>query len=91
MIHDAWMRPHSKGYVLDGHVDYEVRITPLVDVVSEETVLSVPTRKWKGCRSEVERSAYYSSLTGKDIASMKACVKGAIESSAFVLKNLLGV
>ncbi len=89
MAQDAWMRPHSKGYVLDGHVDYETRITPLVDIVFEETKLSIPNRKWKGCRSEVERSAYYSSLTGKDIASMKACVKGAIESSAFIIKNLL--
>ena len=89
MLHDAWMRPHSKGYVLDGHVDYETRITPLVDIVFEEMTLSIPNRKWKGCCSEVERSAYYSSLTGKDIASMEACVKGAIESSAFVIKNLL--
>lgn len=87
-LQDAWMRPHSHGELLNGHKDYEAIITHLVNTLDFSSCVT-PIREWKGSRTEVERSAYYSYISERDIESMKSIIRNAVEATMFALKNLL--
>lgn len=91
MAHDACIFHHGKGLVLKGHRDYEALMGASLNDIVKTLKLSVPKRKWQGSRKEVERNAYYSSHGSTDKESMRTSFKNAIESSAFIIKNLLGI